>query len=194
LKNVILPNPLKIPTVSTATNNELLSHSSDNSCSDSEKLRIRTISNTLFNEAEFAKNLGLNVRKNKFGYTISQENYIENILKKFNIKENQKASTPCTGDDVKLINKIPFDKTIYQSAVGCLIYVSKSTKPDISFSVSKASRKNSNPTVSDWSKVVNILKYLNQAKNYYISYKNKRELIDYTDSDFVRDLSNSKST
>jgi len=29
--------------------------------------------------------LGLNVRKNKFGYTISQENYIENILKKFNI-------------------------------------------------------------------------------------------------------------
>jgi len=74
--------------------------------------------------------LGLNVRKNKFGYTISQENYIESILKKFNIKENQKASTSYTGDDVKLINKTPFDKTI-----GCLIHVSKSTRPDISFSV-----------------------------------------------------------
>ena len=176
MKNVILPNPLKIPTVSTATNNELLSHSSDNSCSDSEKLRIRTISNTLFNEAEFAKNLGLNVRKNKFGYTISQENYIENILKKFNIKENQKASTPCTGDGVKLINNTPFDKTIYQSAIGCLIHVSKSTRPDISFSVSKESRKNSNPTVSDWNKVVNILKYLNQTKNYCISYKKQRRI------------------
>ena len=61
-------------------------------------------------------------------------------------------------------------------------------------SVSKASRKNSNPTVSNWNKVVNILKYLNQTKNYYISYKNKGKLIGYTDSDFTRDLSNSKST
>jgi len=56
--------------------------------------------------------LGLNVRKNKFGYTVSQENNIENTLKKFNIKENQKVSIPCTGDDVKLINNTPFDKTI----------------------------------------------------------------------------------
>ena len=98
--------------------------------------------------------LGLNVRKNKFRYTISQENYIENILKKFNIKENEKASTPCTGDDIILINKTPFDKTIYESVVGCLIHVSNSTRLDIVFSVSKASRKNSNPTISDSVKIL----------------------------------------
>jgi len=87
----------------------------------------------------------------------SQENYIENILKKFNIKENQKASTPCIGDDVKLINKTPFDKNIYQSTVSCLIHISKSTRPDIS-SVSKVLRKKLNPTILDWKKVVNTLK------------------------------------
>ena len=68
--------------------------------------------------------LNLNVRKNKFGYTVSQENNIENTLKKFNIKENQKVSIPCTGDDVKLINNTPFDKTIQLSALGCLIHIS----------------------------------------------------------------------
>jgi len=100
--------------------------------------------------------------ENKFGYSISQGNYIENVFKKFNIKENQKASTPCTGDDGKLIDKTPFYKTIYQSKVGCLIHIFKSTRSEISFFVNKASRKNSNSTISDWNKV-DILKYLNQT-------------------------------
>jgi len=57
---------------------------------------IFTIINSIKNNFKISKCkeinhiLGLNVRKNKFGYTISHENYIKNILKKFNMKENQK--------------------------------------------------------------------------------------------------------
>jgi hypothetical protein len=56
------------------------------------------------------------------------------------------------------------------------------------FSVSKASRKNSNPTTLDWKKVVNIHKYLYQIENYYISYKIIGKLVGYKDLDFVWDL------
>jgi len=45
------------------------------------------------------------------------------------LKKIKKISTPYTDDDVKLINKILFDKTIYQNVVNCSLHISKSTRP-----------------------------------------------------------------
>lgn len=52
--------------------------------------------------------------------------------------------------------------------------------------VNKASRKSEQPTFSD-NQVVNILKYLNNTKDYKIKYDGKRMLIAYTDSNFAGD-------
>jgi len=42
--------------------------------------------------------LGINVHKNHNNtYSLSQENYIKNLLKKYNINNLRKSKTPCTG-------------------------------------------------------------------------------------------------
>jgi len=67
--------------------------------------------------------LGINVRLEKhFTYSISQENFIMNILDKYNICNIKKSKTPCTGNNSISENKAPFNKTIYKSAIGSLIY------------------------------------------------------------------------
>jgi len=144
------------------------------------------------NEADYI--LGIKIEKNKIGYTISQTQLINDILQKFNVTNIRKAKTPCTGDNMKLENDENFDKTTYKSAVGSLIYLGRCTRPDISFAIGKAARHSENPKLSDWKKVINILKYLNYTKNYKINYKGKGELVGYTDSDFGGDPKDRKST
>ena len=97
--------------------------------------------------------------------------YINDILKRFKINENQKSSTPCVGENIKEINNEPLDNSIYQSAVGSLIHLAKCTRPDIACAVNKASRKNKNPNITDWKKVLQIFKYINKTKDYYLQYK-----------------------
>jgi len=89
------------------------------------------------------------------------------MLKKFNITNIRKARTPYTSIYQELkINK-KFDKTAYKSTIGSLIYLSRYTRPDISFYVIKVSRCDENPTSNNWKMVrINILKYLNYTKNY----------------------------
>ena len=50
----------------------------------------------------------------------------------------------------------------------------------IAFAVNKAARSAENPTLSDWKKIINIFKYLNQTKNYKIIYTGTGEIIAYT--------------
>jgi len=51
-----------------------------------------------------------------------------------------------------------------------------------------------NPTVDNWKKVINNLKYLNYTKDYKITYKGKGEILAYTNSDYAGDPDDRKST
>ena len=120
----------------------------------------------------------------KYSYIISQKNFINNV--KFNIDNTKKWKTPsCTSDNKILENNKPFDKTIYKSLIGSIINLSKCTRPDIAFAVNIALRKCENPSISDWNKIINILKYINSTKEFKIEYNGKGELVAYTDSDFA---------
>jgi len=166
-----------------------------------EKYHINKIINRIKNNFKVSKCgkanyiLGINIEDENKNYSISQTQLIKDILQKFNISNIRKTKTPCTGEN-KLINgeEKPFNVTKYKSAVGSLIYLARCTRPDIAFSVGKVARNSENPTLSDWKKVVNIMKYLNYTKNYKITYKGQGEIVAYTDSDFAGDPIDRKST
>ena len=80
------------------------------------------------------------------------------------------------------------------SDIGALIFRSKCRRPDITFAVHKAARNCEEPTISDWKKVMNILKYLNGTKEYKLKYDGKGEIIAYSDADFAGDIKDRKST
>jgi len=59
-----------------------------------------------------------------------------------------------------------FDATLYQSAVGMLLYLSGWTRPDITFAVSNVATFCSKPTKEHWVAVKRILRYLNGTMNH----------------------------
>jgi len=75
-----------------------------------------------------------------------------------------------------------------------LIFLSRCIRPNIAFAVNKDARNSESPTVSDWVKVKNIMKYFNSTKNYKLSYDGTGEILGYSDFDFSGDIKDRKST
>ena len=75
-------------------------------------------------------------------------------------------------ENKRLKNK-KFNEKLYRSAIGNLLYLGVCTRPDIMFAVSRAARKNKNPTLEDWYNVKRIFKYLNLKYRYLKIYKGK---------------------
>ena len=84
----------------------------------------------------------------------------------------------------------------YASIIGSLIYTMLYTRSDIIFTVSIMNRYQSNPDEEHWIAVKNILKYLKRIKDLFLIFERGSELRikGYTDSDFISDLDDRKST
>jgi len=127
--------------------------------------------------------LGIKINKTEEGeYTMDQTKYITNILNKYNITgEKTNPYSDITDNDE---NQQRIDPTKFRSAVGSLVHLARCTRPDISETVSKLSTKRNNPTVKDWKKLQNVLKYLNKTRNFYLKFDDKEDIITYSDASF----------
>lgn len=76
------------------------------------------------------------------------------------------------------------------------MYAMLCTRPDIALAVSITSRYQSNPGEEHWTAVKNILKYLRRTKDLFLIFGGASELKveGYTDSDFMTDIDDRKST
>lgn len=83
----------------------------------------------------------------------------------------------------------------YKEAVGLLLFLATTSRPDISYAVGFVSRFLNKYDSFHWHAVQRILKYLTKTKNYGILHKKKSDaLVEYSDSDFASDLDTSRST
>ncbi|GKA26841.1 retrovirus-related pol polyprotein from transposon TNT 1-94 [Tanacetum coccineum] len=105
--------------------------------------------------------LGLQVRQKKDGIFISQDKYVDEILKKFGFKEVKTASTPIETQKplLKDENGEELDVHMYRSMIGSLMYLT-SSRPDIMFAVCACARYQVNSKVSHLHDVKRIFKYL----------------------------------
>jgi hypothetical protein len=58
----------------------------------------------------------------------------------------------------------------YASAIGSIMYVMLSTRPDVALALSLTSRHQRNPGMSHWTVVKNILKFLRRTKDMVLVY------------------------
>ncbi len=103
--------------------------------------------------------LGLQLEKKSDGsWIIHQKPYIEEVMKQFNITNLKTVEIPLQpnlglsldlSDESEELKK-PVDITLYQSAIGKLMYLMTGTRPDISFSLSLLSRFSSSPKEKHW--------------------------------------------
>jgi len=92
--------------------------------------------------------LGIDSEKKEDGFCISQQAYIDTILRRFGLLDAKPAKTPLD-PQLDLNNPHCEDKSIdrkeYLSIVGSLMYAALGSRPDIAFSVTALSRYNVQP-------------------------------------------------
>jgi hypothetical protein len=85
----------------------------------------------------------------------------------------------------------------YISAVGSLLYLATSTRPDISYAVGVLSHFTSNPGPAHWKTVKHLFHYLKGTADLHLVYApdaSGKLFILYTDADYGDNPENSRST
>ncbi|GJT34256.1 putative ribonuclease H-like domain-containing protein [Tanacetum coccineum] len=141
--------------------------------------------------------LGLQVKQIPDGIFISQDKYVAEMLKKFDLASVKNAITPMetkvalTKDE----EAADVDVHLYRSMIGSLMYLTAS-RPDIMFAVCACSRFRVTPKTSHLHAVKRIFKYLKGKPNLGLWYPKDSsfDLEAYSDSDYAGANLDRKST
>ncbi|GJR27429.1 putative ribonuclease H-like domain-containing protein [Tanacetum coccineum] len=139
-------------------------------CTEFEKLMHKKFQMSSMGELTFF--LGLQVTQKDDGIFISQDKYVDEILKKFGFLTVKTASTPM--ETLKSLmkdeNAEDVDVHLYRSMIGSLMYLT-SSRPDIMFVVCACARFQVTPKVSHLHAVKRIFRYLKgQPKWAFVDY------------------------
>jgi hypothetical protein len=111
-------------------------------------------------------------RENKM-ISLSQDAYIDKILKCFNLQNVKSLSIP-VDPNMKLSKdhcakmdeeKEAMRKVLYCQAIGSLMWATVATRPDITFAVSLLSQFMENPGRTHWEVIKRVFRYLKGTKN-----------------------------
>lgn len=146
--------------------------------------------------------LGMSVKRDRANklLSITQEYYLINILKRFNMQNCNSCSTPLEmGTRFHKFDEDQderCDMQLYQQAIGCLTYAAITTRPDISAAVGILSQYMSAPSTHHWSGVKRVLRYIKgtQKSGLIFSINDTNELLGYSDADWAGDTDTRRST
>jgi hypothetical protein len=141
--------------------------------------------------------LGLQVNQSSARIFISQEKYLKEMLKKFQMEDSSLVSTPMvvgcklSKDDISL----DVDQRTYRSMIGSLLYITAS-HPDIMQVVGMVGHYQSAPKQSHLVAVKKIFKYLKGTMTYGLWYPRNQnfQLTAYSDVDWANCVDERKTT
>ena len=123
--------------------------------------------------------------------------YVEEVLALFEMKNCKPSPTPMDGDS-KLQKPNPENEPDSalpcQNLIGSLMYLSVSTRPDITYAVSALSQFNINYGQEHLIAAKRVLRYLQGTQRYGLTYKKtQKKLEGYADADWGGDLGDRRS-
>ncbi|GJZ31662.1 putative ribonuclease H-like domain-containing protein [Tanacetum coccineum] len=132
--------------------------------------------------------LGLQVKQKPDGIFISQDKYVQDMLKRFDMESVRPATTPYEAAKPKSKDE-PDDAVnvhLYRSMIGSLMYLTAS-RPDIMFAVSACSRHQVTPLTSNLNAVKKIFKYLKGQPKLGLWYPRDSPFVleAYSNSDYA---------
>jgi hypothetical protein len=155
--------------------------------------------------------LGVKIERDRANCTmhLSQHQYTLDVLKRYNSGSESSwrpVSTPMepglhlthdqspeSQEDKDEMAKIP-----YAHAVGSLMYLAISTRPDIAYSVGVLSRFSSNPGMAHWKAVKHLFRYLQSTSDYKLTYapdpSSPSLFTTYSDADYAGCKDSGRST
>ncbi|GJY69301.1 putative ribonuclease H-like domain-containing protein [Tanacetum coccineum] len=150
-------------------------------CTEFEKLMHKKFQISSMGELTFF--LGLQVTQKDDGIFISQDKYLDEILKKFGFSTMKTASTPMETSKPLIKDENAKDD---RSMIGSLMYLT-SSRPDIMFIVCACARFQVTPKVSHLHAMKRIFRYLKGQPKLGLWYPKDSpfDLEAYTDSDYA---------
>jgi len=134
---------------------------------------------------------------------LSQESYLNKVLKTFNMLESKPALTPLgahlkmkSATEEKLSTEEEYMKSVpYSSAVGSIMYSMIGTRPDLAYPVGVVSRFMSQPAKEHWLGVKWVLRYIKGTVDTRLCYKRNSDfsICGYCDADYAADLDKRRS-
>jgi len=133
---------------------------------------------------------------------LSQQQYIRDMLIRFNMAGCHPRSAPADShtrltssmSPKDIIEKQRMEKIPYRELIGRLSYAANCTRPDISYSVNQLAQFCNNPGKAHWEAAKRVLSYLAGTVSHGLLFSSGSKLIGYTDSDFTGDTDIRKST
>ncbi|KAL0427174.1 UNVERIFIED_CONTAM: Retrovirus-related Pol polyprotein from transposon TNT 1-94 [Sesamum latifolium] len=151
--------------------------------------------------------LGMAIDRNRKTSTIflNQTSYVKSVLEKFSMSKAEPTSVPlaahfqlCKNQSPKSETKIENMKNVpFSNAIGSVMYLMVSTRPDIAYAVSCLSRYMSNAGLPHWEALKWLLRYLNGSMNTGIKFSKRSDdvnLVGYVDSNYANDRDSRRST
>lgn len=151
---------------------------------------------------EIKQYLGIEVTRDEKGiFHLNQAKYINKVVNEFGLDTAKISNVPMQpnyGKSAKEDDRgVLLSNTQYQKLLGCLLYISINTRPDISASVSILAQKVSMPQQEDWHELKRVLKYLKGTANFKLPLAayggNDHILYGYSDANWAEDRSDRKS-
>jgi hypothetical protein len=134
------------------------------SCEEFSRIMIQKFEMSMMGELKYF--LGFQIKQLQEGTFISQTKYIQDILKKFGMKNDKPIKTPMGTNghlDLDMGGK-SVDQKVYRSMIGSLLYLCAS-RPNIMLSVCMCARFQANPKEVHLRVVKRIMRYLVYTPN-----------------------------
>lgn len=141
--------------------------------------------------------LGIEIKSNDKGIYLSQHGYLHRIAELVGISNIKKTESPMATN----FNPFAFqdsskvDESVYRGLIGALLWISNSTRPDISFSTHLLARFCKDPRQIHWTAAIRVFCYLASNK-YSLFYPRNgigKLLYAYVDADFANCLDTRRS-
>ncbi|KAG7552374.1 Zinc finger CCHC-type [Arabidopsis thaliana x Arabidopsis arenosa] len=140
--------------------------------------------------------LGIRIKREPNGYSLTQSHYVEKVLKKFGHYDDRPVVTPF--DPTCKLSKNEGESVSqleYTQILGSIMYITNCTRPDLAYSLSRLSRYASNPNGEHWNALVRVLRYLKHTMNYGLYYTKYPPVLEgYSDANWISGSTDSKST
>ena len=142
-------------------------------------------------------NVILGVRIIRMGDSIllSQEQYIEKLLRKFRYYEFKPVSTLYDGYSKLMKNRgESISQPQYAQIIGSLLHLMSFLRPDIAYTVGRLSRYTQCPNQEHWDALARLMKYLRGSIDYAIEYSGFPAVLErFSDANWIFDLGETKS-
>jgi hypothetical protein len=154
-------------------------------CEEFSRIMIQKFEMSMMGELKYF--LGFQIKQLQDGTFISQTKYIQDILKKFGMKDGKTIKTPMGTNghlDLDMRGK-SVDQKVYRSMIGSLLYLCAS-RLDIILSVCMCARFQADPKEAHLRAVKRIMRYLVYTPKFGLWYPKGStfDLIGYSDADW----------